>query len=178
MFKIKTQVAEQQRRKRTTEFKTKVALAALREGKTMAELRAHYSAHPDQTARQLRLGARHHLYPGGQGLCLPDSRGRCGKSLGTRAQGRDDLGGAPRGRNHGRSHCPPWHTGRRQHRSGRSVYSRSIHRRGAKRWHQAQHGWQRRLTGQRLRRAAMAYLEIRLGVLEGLQPRARCAYCH
>ena len=59
--------------------------------------------------------------------------------------------------------------GNRQYRSGLAVHRLGLHRRPqpeAK--HRVQHGWQRRLAGQCLRRAVMAHHQIRGGIFASL----------
>ncbi len=55
MLKKKAAVAKKQRRKLSAEFKAKVALAALREDKTMAQLYAEFQVHSTQITEWKRL---------------------------------------------------------------------------------------------------------------------------
>lgn len=55
MLKKKSSVAKKQRRKLSAEFKAKVALAALREDKTLAQLCAEFQVHSTQINDWKRL---------------------------------------------------------------------------------------------------------------------------
>ena len=55
MFKKKSSVAKKQRRKLSAEFKAKVALAALREDKTLAQLCAEFQVHSTRITEWKRL---------------------------------------------------------------------------------------------------------------------------
>ena len=64
-----------------------------------------------------------------------------------------------------------------QHRSGLPVHQHRLHRPAAQERDQDQHGWERRLAGQRLRRAPVADHQIRGGVLRAYAsvPEARAS---
>ena len=55
MLKKKSSVTKKQRRKLSAEFKAKVALAALREDKTLAQLCAEFQVHSTQITEWKRL---------------------------------------------------------------------------------------------------------------------------
>ena len=59
MLKKKASVAKRQRRKLSAEFKAKVALAALREDKTLAQLCAKFQVHSTQIADWKRRLVEH-----------------------------------------------------------------------------------------------------------------------
>ena len=63
--------------------------------------------------------------------------------------------------------------GHLQHRPGLAVHRRGLHRRARQQRHCDQHGRQRRLAGQCLRRAAVAQRQIRGGLSAGLRQRQR-----
>ena len=68
----KPTAARKQRRKLTAEFKAKVALAALREDKTMAELCAQFVVHPNQIGEwKKQLVSRATEVFGGAGVAEP-----------------------------------------------------------------------------------------------------------
>ena len=56
-----------------------------------------------------------------------------------------------------------------QHRSGQSIHQRRLHRTSAGERGRHQHGWSRRLARQRVCRAAVAFGQIRGGLLAGLR---------
>jgi len=60
-----------------------------------------------------------------------------------------------------------------KHRPGQPIYRGGLHRRARQQQHCDQHGRQRRLAGQRVRRAAMAQRQIRGGVPASLRQRVR-----
>src|SRR6478672_9731972 len=67
-------------------------------------------------------------------------------------------------RDPGRCLGSPRQAGHLQHRSGLSVHRRGVHRPARQQWHRHQHGWQRGLAGQCVRRTAVAQRQIRGGL--------------
>ena len=65
--------------------------------------------------------------------------------------------------------------GHLQHGSRQPIHQRRLHGSAVEQWHRHQHGRQRLLARQRLRRAAVALGEIRRGVSAGLRKRRRGA---
>src|SRR6516165_8925605 len=127
--------------------------------------------------RPNQVGHRHHLNPDGPGVPLP------GRGEGLVQPVRPGLASVeydghlvlPR-----RPRRRPEERAARdlQHRPGGAIHQHSIYRQAGNRRGADQHGRLRALVGQRLRRAAVAQLEVRRGPPEGLCQRSRGTYRH
>src|SRR5213595_638351 len=117
------------------------------------------------------LGNGHHLHPDGARLRVSRCRSRLGNPPGSVVAAVDhdgggllrrDTGGRPRSSRQARN---------LQYRPGLAVHRRGLHQRARQQRHRDQHGWQRSMAGQRVRRAAVAQRQIRGGISAGLRKR-------
>ena len=119
------------------------------------------------------VGDGHHLHPDGARLRLSGRGARLVQPPRAVVAAIDHDGGGVLRRDAGGCLGASRQAGHLQHRSGLAVHQLGLHRRARRQRHRDQHGRQRGLAGQRLRRAAVAQRQIRGGVSAGLRQRQR-----
>ena len=119
------------------------------------------------------VGDGHHLHPDGAWLRLSGRRARLVQPPRAVVAAVDHDGSGILRRDAGGCLGSSRQAGHLQHRPGLAVHRLGLHRRARQQRHCDQHGRQRGLAGQRLRRAAVAQRQIRGGLSASLRQRQR-----
>ena len=119
------------------------------------------------------VGNGHHLHPDGAWLRLSGCRARLVQPPCVVVAAVDHDGSGILRRDAGGCFGSSRQAGNLQYRPGFAVHQFGLHRRAHQQPHCDQHGRQRGLAGQRVRRASVAQRQIRGGVSAGLRHRQR-----